>query len=398
MVINGTESNINAALNGLTFTPTANYNGSANLQITTALFADQEGLYTFNAGNATDDSVGISQNGTLQNGASTVVDSTRGTVLSLDGVDDRVQIAGLFGNPANVTLAAWVNLNQADTAGSELISLGDNVAIRLDGLYGVAGFYFDGTTWQNIGSFRNVAATGWHHIAFSFDDVNDVQRLFIDGQMVASANFTSSISYTRGTVTRIGTHGVSDTNADFNGKIDDARIYTRALTASEIASLAADQTSQTSAVAITVNPVNDAPAFTNLNGTPSFTENGSFVKLDADVTIFDTELSVANNFSGATLTLARNGGANSQDQLVFDGVNVTVSGANVIVSGVTVGTYTFSGGQMAITFNANATNARVNTVMQNILYANASDAPPSSVQMNWTFNDGNSARKAAAEH
>ncbi len=44
---------------------------------------------------------------------------------------------------------------------------------------------------------------------------------------------------------------------------------------------------------------------------------------------------------------------------------------------------------MTITFNANATQTRVNTVMRNIVYWNNSDAPPASVQIDWTFNDGN---------
>ncbi|MFM7738691.1 MAG: hypothetical protein ACKO9H_04750, partial [Planctomycetota bacterium] len=42
------------------------------------------------------------------------------------------------------------------------------------------------------------------------------------------------------------------------------------------------------------------------------------------------------------------------------------------------------------TFNSSATNALVNSAMQQIAYANSSDAPPSSVQIDWTFSDGNS--------
>ncbi|MEZ6095173.1 MAG: hypothetical protein R3C03_13245 [Pirellulaceae bacterium] len=41
-----------------------------------------------------------------------------------------------------------------------------------------------------------------------------------------------------------------------------------------------------------------------------------------------------------------------------------------------------------MTFGANATQARVNTLMQNIVYWNTSDAPPASVQIDWTFDDG----------
>ncbi|MEZ6122861.1 MAG: hypothetical protein R3C49_06750 [Planctomycetaceae bacterium] len=130
-----------------------------------------------------------------------------------------------------------------------------------------------------------------------------------------------------------------------------------------------------------------APA-TTLNGSPTFVEGGAAVVLDADVQIFDAELSAIDNFNGTTLTLVRNGGANSEDALAFDGVNVTTSGADVVVGGVTAGTYTFTGGELTISFGSNATNVLVNTVMQNIVYWNNSDAPPASVQIDWTFDDG----------
>ncbi|WP_445372870.1 putative Ig domain-containing protein [Methylomonas sp. HW2-6] len=147
--------------------------------------------------------------------------------------------------------------------------------------------------------------------------------------------------------------------------------------------------------AMTGVAVNDAPVFSNLNGSPTFIENGSAVVLDADVSLFDSELSVADNFSGSTLTLARHGGANADDALAFDGITVTVSGANVYVSGVQVGTYTFTGGQMDITFGANATNARVNTLMRNTVYWNWSDTPPASVQIDWTFSDANASAQGS---
>ena len=147
--------------------------------------------------------------------------------------------------------------------------------------------------------------------------------------------------------------------------------------------------SATDTIDVSVTAVNDAPVFTSLNGTPTYTENGSPVVLDSNVTITDAELTAANNFNGATLTLTRNGGANSQD--VFSGSGtLSLSGGNVVVSGTTIGTYTNSGGTLVFTFNSNATNTLVNSAMQQIAYSNSSDAPPSSVQINWAFSDGNS--------
>ena len=133
-------------------------------------------------------------------------------------------------------------------------------------------------------------------------------------------------------------------------------------------------------------------ATSTLNGAPTYVENGAPVVLDADVQVTDPELGAAGNYSGATLTLSRHGGANSQDAFSATGnLSVLTQGGNLVLSGVTIGTVTTnSGGTLLLTFNGNATQARVNETLRSIAYANSSNAPPASAQINWTFNDGNS--------
>ncbi|MFO0455852.1 MAG: hypothetical protein ACK5Z0_07560, partial [Planctomycetota bacterium] len=128
-----------------------------------------------------------------------------------------------------------------------------------------------------------------------------------------------------------------------------------------------------------------------LDGNVSFTENGSPVFLDSNIRIFYTELSVSN-FSGATLTLTRNSGANSQDLFSATGTLATLTqGGNLTIGGTTIGTVTTnSSGTLVLTFNSSATNTLVNSAMQQIAYANSSEAPPTNVQIDWTFSDGNS--------
>jgi uncharacterized delta-60 repeat protein len=132
-----------------------------------------------------------------------------------------------------------------------------------------------------------------------------------------------------------------------------------------------------------------------LDGTPSFTEDGPAVVLDASTQVYDAELHAAGNYAGASLTLARHNGANAQDSYsAKTGGNLSAlseSGA-LVLSGVIIGTVTQnSAGRLVLTFNGSATEARVNEAMQSIAYANSSDTPPSSVQIDWTFSDGNSA-------
>ncbi|MGB6041927.1 MAG: Ig-like domain-containing protein, partial [Pirellulales bacterium] len=131
-----------------------------------------------------------------------------------------------------------------------------------------------------------------------------------------------------------------------------------------------------------------APTTNLLDGNPTFVEDGSAVVLDADVEVFDQELSGGDDFGGATLTLARNGGAAAEDVFSATG-NLVFNAGTLELSATNIGSYTNAGGQLDLTFAAGTTNAQVNEVMQSIAYANTSDSPPSSVQINWTFSDGN---------
>ncbi len=65
-------------------------------------------------------------------------------------------------------------------------------------------------------------------------------------------------------------------------------------------------------------------------------------------------------------------------------------GSYFSVDSVTIGRVTtHSAGTLKLSFNNNATQSLVDKALQQIGYTNSSDAPPASVQIDWTFNDGN---------
>ena len=134
------------------------------------------------------------------------------------------------------------------------------------------------------------------------------------------------------------------------------------------------------------------PATNTLGAAVAYTENASAIALDASVAVFDADLAALNggagNYSGASVTLARAGGSAAEDVFSARG-NLAFTGGNAVLSGTTVGTVSNTGGTLTISFNANATQARVNEVLSSIGYANTSDAPPASVQVDWSFSDGN---------
>jgi uncharacterized delta-60 repeat protein len=136
----------------------------------------------------------------------------------------------------------------------------------------------------------------------------------------------------------------------------------------------------------------NTPGNNTLGGSVSYSENAPAIALDSTVAISDPELSPLNsglgNYSGASVSLARSTGANAQDIFGASG-NLSFTAGNAVLSGTTIGSFTQSGGNLTIAFNSNATQARVNQALSSLTYANSSDAPPASVQINWTFSDGN---------
>ncbi len=162
-----------------------------------------------------------------------------GAALTFDGSDDEIEITGLLGEPRNITLSAWVNLAAVDSGGSEIISLGDRVFIRADDdpsghVIGV----FNNGSWQILNSGLSIEGTGFRHIAYTLDTSSNEQFLYVDGVVVDTGNATGDIAYNTGADTYIGAHGGGALTAfDFDGAIDDVRVYNRALSAFEIAKL-----------------------------------------------------------------------------------------------------------------------------------------------------------------
>ncbi|MBI5790324.1 MAG: M10 family metallopeptidase C-terminal domain-containing protein, partial [Rhodocyclales bacterium] len=132
-------------------------------------------------------------------------------------------------------------------------------------------------------------------------------------------------------------------------------------------------------------------------GRPHFVQGSTPVLLDEAARIADAGLAASGDYAGATLTLARNGGADSHDVFDFQtsGSLFAVVGNGLRVGswlGPEFGSFTRDSGILRITFtgvSTAATEALVNDVIQHITYANTSVAPPATVQINWTFSDGN---------
>jgi hypothetical protein len=181
--------------------------------------------------------------------------------------------------PANdFTFSAWFRTTLTDTGGSEILSMGDNYLLRLrrtagssDGgvpttyalqyskLY-QSGVLADGGATTSFADCIGPASStptfldgNWHHFA-GVQSSTTGMSMYFDGALVtvtpgdggapttcasaAAAANTNNIFYSTGRFFYVGRNGNTSANFDFDGNIDEVRVYSRVLTPAELLTLA----------------------------------------------------------------------------------------------------------------------------------------------------------------
>jgi large repetitive protein len=148
----------------------------------------------------------------------------------------------------------------------------------------------------------------------------------------------------------------------------------------------------------TVNMANSAPILSGVNGGSTYIENGTAVVIDADASVSDADFDVLNsangNYSGASLVIARSGGAVSSDLIGFaNGNGINQIGNSLIKNGLAIASINSSvQGQWTITFtDANTeipTRADVIAVLRQLTYSSSNEDPAASLNLDLVFNDG----------
>ncbi len=318
---------------------------------------------------------------------------TANRVVTLTGITDNGGIANGGVDSASVTVVSTVTVNSVNDAPVATTSGGSTSFTE----GGAAAFIDSSFTLSDVDTTNMTGATieitGGYETPW---DQLDVQDAFAFQAAGVSYSYDSSegIMTLEGTATAAQYQALIRQILYFNNSPDPSM-------ANRTISITVNDGTTNSDVAtktLTVTSVNESPAFSGLNGSPSFTEEGSAVVLDGNVTVSDEELGSLNggdgNFAGASVVLVRNGGANASDVFsMISGGGLTVNGSNIESGGNVIASFDTSiDGELTITFQNNGTiptTALVNQVMQAIRYSNSSNDPASSVQIDWTFSDGN---------
>jgi hypothetical protein len=170
----------------------------------------------------------LGNNTTVEGADPTWIDGIEGNALEFDGNDDYVEIPDFSDDAKNgFTVAARVN--------PEAVAVGDQQKIVESGdaptFHEVGGTWkitiYNGSTWHSART--SAEANQWTHVTASWNTTH--LRIYVDGKLQGANKTVGTLTRRGGEAAAIGNDGGSDnpTDRNFNGTIDEVRIYDRAL-------------------------------------------------------------------------------------------------------------------------------------------------------------------------
>lgn len=205
------------------------------------------------SGNTANDSSGSGNLGTLQNGLDATGWSTTKAptlfsnlyALVFDGVNDYVSSAGIPDNGGDISISAWVYPTAAVDGTTTIVSTmlnsptgNDNgysfYLTRFNGAVATIGYDFNTGPGNASGGYiltSSIPDNQWTHVALVYN--NQSPSIYVNG----SANNFSPIPVRTTSLNNAKIGGLSGSHY-FKGGLDDVRVYNRALSATEVQSLA----------------------------------------------------------------------------------------------------------------------------------------------------------------
>lgn len=186
------------------------------------------------------DASGYENDGLLGNNATRSAAGYFGSALELSGATGRVDLAGLDIHSDRLTIMMWIHADDFGSYDARLISKSTSPAEQ-DHVWMLSTFTGPrlrfrlrtaGVTSTLVASSGTLQAGRWHHVAASYDGA--AMRLYLDGALVGSLAKTGPVARDPNVPTWIGSNpGTFD--QVFDGRIDEVKIFGRALSAAEIA-------------------------------------------------------------------------------------------------------------------------------------------------------------------
>ena len=173
------------------------------------------------------------------------VNGIKGNALSFDGTGDYVTlpIGNVISQSQDITIATWVNFSNLGGAWQRIFDFGSGTSVYmfLTPRSGSGPMRFAIRT-ASVGEQQLTAQetlpTGWHHVAVVIRGSAGTMVMYLDGQKIAEGVTVLAPSDMGITTQNWLGHSQYTADDDFNGILDEFRIYTRGLTELEVLYLA----------------------------------------------------------------------------------------------------------------------------------------------------------------
>ena len=191
---------------------------------------------------------GNSNNGTYNGGMGTVADTSNGGTRCylFDGANDYIDTGSTSVHQNTVfSYCFWINASSSNTGtdgtvGSYETSGGNRgpLAASTYGTDKLTFFYIENgsafTAQQTIQTVGDVYDSTWRHVVCEFDGINNTSKVYVDGTLdnTKSSNVPNTVNISTSLKIGLAAGGYTD------GRMDDIRVFDRALSTSEITSLA----------------------------------------------------------------------------------------------------------------------------------------------------------------
>ena len=337
---------------------------SGSLNSSTTLTVSATGLMGYwkfddGSGSTAADSSGNSHAATLVNGISWVTGEVGGAI-SANGTNQYATIPAInLSSTSTVTVAFWANRTYSTTVESVMLENSTNYNNSTTGF----GFFPDdtqckgiqaavhGNVGYSVNCYHQPSSGVWHHLTIIYDKTQagtQQTALYIDGVLQTPTSNYSTAKNTNSFGSN-ATYLFSRAGSQYfnGGKIDDLRVYSRALTASEIQQLY--QSGSAPLVSMAVTPANGS---IGTGGTQQYVATGTYSdgstqNLTSTVTWSSTNTGVATITSGGLATGVATGSSTitATSGSISGSTGLTVTAATLATIAVTpANTSIISGG------------------------------------------------------
>jgi hypothetical protein len=328
------------------------------------------------------DGSGNGNTGSLVNGPTWINGHINGA-LSFDGIDDYVNVGTSdFGVTSEMTISFWVYAAGSGTGYQTIISRNRyfySFGVELSKTSGKLRSSFRTSSGVNYLISNSILPLDtWHHITVTYRTGERI--IYLDGVPIGSTNTLSEeLSVYPIYTTTIGSNGAG--GQFFNGRLDDIRIYNRALNSLEVFSLFNKLSMNIESSTVTqvkIPSVSDFYAKLSVGRTLTVYPSDSFISsgpvgglfnpnskiyILSNIGFYDLKWTVSNTVTWLDLFVS--GGTLAPRSSVL--VNVSInSNANTLSSGVTIDTLTFTNTTFKIPSIYNTNEYYINNINGNV--------------------------------